>query len=160
MNHLYRGALAAAAMLAASAAVGPAVAQDFNAAPNFGSVNLRAGFTPDPRVVAVRAGGELDASGLSSSCRGFISNAPDVRLNYTPGNYPLIISVASSADTTLVVNGPDGSWYCDDDGGVNGLNPSLRFNDPQGGRYEIWVGTYRSGRLEGARLHISEVSSQ
>ena len=37
MNHLHRGALAAAALLAASAAVGPAVAQDFNAAPNYGN---------------------------------------------------------------------------------------------------------------------------
>ena len=73
---------------------------------------------------------------------------------------PLIISVASSADTTLVVNAPDGSFYCDDDGGVNGSNPSVRFNNPQSGRYEIWVGTYRSGSPQAARLHISEVSSQ
>lgn len=160
MKILHRGAIAAAAMLATSVTMVPAMAQDFNAAPNYGTVNLRSGFTPDPRIVAVRAGGSLDASGISNSCRGYISNAPDLRLNYSAGNYPLIISVASGADTTLVVNGPDGSWYCDDDGGVDGLNPSLRFNDPQGGRYEIWVGTYRSGSLENARLHISEVSSQ
>jgi hypothetical protein len=160
MTRLHRAALAISATLATSIALLPAAAQDFNAAPNFGTVTLNAGFTPDPRVTAVRAGGSLDASGLSSSCRGFISNAPDVRLNYRSGSYPLILSVASGADTTLVVNGPDGSWYCDDDGGVNGLNPALRFNNPQSGRYEIWVGTYRSGNLESARLHISEVSSQ
>ena len=160
MTRLHRAAVAASAVLAASIALVPVAAQDFNAAPNFGTVNLRAGFTPDPRVVAVRAGGNLDASGISGSCRGFISNAPDVRLNYTNGSYPLILSVASGADTTLVVNAPDGSWYCDDDGGVNGLNPAIRFNNPQGGQYDIWVGTYRSGNLESARLHISEVRSQ
>ena len=54
-----------------------------------------------------------------------------MRLNYRAGSYPLIISVASRSDTTLVVNGPDGSWYCDDDGGNYGLNsgPALRLAD-------------------------------
>ena len=31
-----------------------------------------------------------------------------------------------SSDTTLVVNGPDGRWYCDDDGGNGSLNPALQ----------------------------------
>jgi len=83
-----------------------------------------------------------------------------VRLNYNAGSYPLIISVRSNADTTLVVNGPDGSWYCDDDGGNQGLNPSIRFNGPSSGRYEIWVGTYGNSSLQPAELHISEVYSQ
>ncbi|WP_114953400.1 peptidase S1 [Sphingosinicella terrae] len=141
-------------------AVLPAAAQDFNAAPNYGTLNLEAGFANDPRVIAVRSGGELNAANLSSSCAGFISNAPDVRLNYTAGSLPLIISVDASADTTLVVNGPDGSWYCDDDGGERGLNPSLRFNSPQSGRYEIWIGTYGSASLEPGQLHISELESR
>lgn len=151
---------AAGAALAAVATAGIAVAQDFNANPNYGTLNLTAGFLPDPQVVQLQSGGSLNAQNLSSSCRGFISNAPDVRLNYTAGQYPLILSVASGTDTTLVVNGPDGSWYCDDDGGVNGLNPGIRFNNPQGGRYEIWVGTYGSASLANAQLHISEISSQ
>ena len=138
----------------------PAAAQDVNAAPNFGEVKLVAGFTPDPRVVALRAGGNVDAQSLSSSCRGFVTNAPDVRLDYTAGSFPLIISVSADSDTTVIVNAPDGQFYCDDDGGINGLNPSVRFNSPQSGRYEIWVGTYASGQLQPARLHISEVSSQ
>ena len=141
-------------------AVSSTAAQDFDAAPNYGTINLEAGFPNDPRVIAVRSGGELNAANLSSSCRGFISNAPDVRLNYQAGSLPLIISVDAEADTTLVVNGPDGSWYCDDDGGEEGLNPSLRFNRPQSGRYEIWVGTYGSASLEPAQLHISELRSR
>ena len=59
-----------------------------------------------------------------------------------------------------MVNAPDGSWYCDDDGGVNGMNPSIRFNRPASGRYEIWVGTYGSATTQPAQLHISEVGSQ
>ena len=104
----------------------------------------------------------IDASqAVSPSCRGYITNAPDVRLNFQGGsNLPLILSVNSGADTTLVVNGPDGSWYCSDDEGVNGMNPMVRFNSPQSGRYEIWVGTYGSASLAPAQLHISELYSQ
>lgn len=133
---------------------------NYNANPNYGALTLRGGFTPDPQVVSLLAGGTIDASALSSSCRGMITSAPDVRLFFTPGSLPLILSVASNSDTTLVVNGPDGSWYCDDDGGVNGLNPSLRFNNPQAGRYEIWVGTYHQGAAQPAQLNISELYSQ
>lgn len=146
---------------AALAVMAPAAtAQDFDAQPNFGTVNLRTGFTPDPRVVAVRSGGSIDVQTLSGNCRGFISNAPDVRLNFEAGNLPLILSVNSNADTTLVVNGPDGQWYCDDDGGNRGLNPALRFDKPASGRYEIWIGTYGNSSYQEAQLHISELYSQ
>ena len=146
----------AAAMLVAA----PALAQDFDAEPNYGTVNLVSGFTPDPYVVRLQSGGDIDTSRLNNNCRGFISNAPDVRLNYDAGSLPLYISVNSSADTTLVINGPDGSWYCDDDGGTRGLNPSIRFETPQSGRYELWVGTYGSAELRNAQLNISELYSQ
>lgn len=159
---LFRSFLIGSTVLLAAASLpaAQAVAQDFNGRPNFGTLNLRAGFTPDPQTVAVRSGGSLNAESLSSNCRGFISNAPDVRLNYSAGSYPLILSVNSGADTTIVVNAPDGSWYCDDDGGARGMNPALRFNNPQSGRYEIWVGTYGNSSTQPATLHVSEVSSQ
>ena len=133
---------------------------DYSASPNYGTESLSAGFEPDPRVVSLQSGGSIPASNISPGCSGYIAGAPDVRLNYRAGEYPLILSAASSSDTTLVVNGPDGNWYCDDDGGVNGLNPALRFGSPQSGQYDIWVGTYGSGTLQAARLHISEVDSQ
>ena len=152
--------LAMAASAAAIFAI-PAAAQNMNGRPNFGTVTLRTGFTPDPRVVSVVSGGNIAASRIQSGCAGFISGNPDARLVFTTdGDLPLIISVDSDSDTTLVVNGPDGEWHCDDDGGVNGLNPSIRFNSPQSGRYEIWVGSYRSGVNARGRLHISEVRSQ
>jgi hypothetical protein len=147
--------LAAAALTCTSAAL----AQNTALRANYGELELSAGFTPDPQVVNLSAGGTISAQRAGSGCRGFITNAPDVRLHYDAGNYPLIISVDAGADTTLVVNGPDGSFYCDDDSG-EGTNPSVRLNNPQSGRYEIWVGTYASGRTQPARLHISEVSSQ
>ena len=138
----------------------PAAAQDPSGASLNGQTTLTSGFTPDPHVVNVVAGGTINASGVGSNCAGFVAANPDYKVNYTAGSLPLIISVASSADTTLVINGPDGRWYCDDDGGVNGANPSIRFNNPQSGRYDIFVGTYRSGTPQPARLHVSEVGSQ
>lgn len=138
----------------------PVAAQDVEADPNYGTIELSAGFTPDPYGVDLESGGDIDASGLGQPCTGYISDAPDVRLVYSIGNYPLMISVQSGADTTLVVNAPDGQWYCDDDGGNIGANPSVRFNNPMSGRYEIWVGTYGSASLAPAQLQISELYSQ
>ena len=154
--------LVAASALALSA--GAALAQDYNQNPTYGSVQLTSGFTPDPYQVNLQSGGSINAATAlgqqNSACVGNIASAPDYRLNYTNGRYPLIISVASSADTTLVINGPDGRWYCDDDGGVNGLNPMVRFNTPASGQYDIWVGTYGGNNLNPATLNISEVTSQ
>ena len=146
--------LAAAATLATTASAQP----NFNANPSFGTINLSAGFADDPRVIAVTAGGRLSAQSIDPDCRGSVANSPDVRLNYTAGgSLPLIISVDSNADTTLAVNGPDGTWYCDDD--TNGTNPVVRFNSPQSGRYDIYVGHYQEGSRIPARLYISEVTS-
>lgn len=154
--------LAAGAAVIAVATAGVAAAQNYGLQPAYGTVNLNAGFTPDPVNVNVLSGGRIDAQqAISGSCRGFIADAPDVRLNYRAGtSLPLIISVNSSADTTLVVNGPDGQWYCDDDGGNAGLNPSLRFGSPQSGQYDIWIGTYGNASNQQATLSISELYTQ
>ncbi len=145
-----------AAGIAAASFAGLAAAQDWSLQPTFGTVNLNSGFTPDPYTVAITAGGTIEASNLSSSCRGMIANAPDFRLNFSAGSMPLYISAYSSADTTLVVNGPDGSWYCNDD--TNGLDPSLGWGNPQSGQYDIWIGTYGTNSdLASSTLHISEL---
>ena len=147
---------AGVAALALAAVAGTAVAQDTSASPVSGSVTLNAGFDPDPYRVSVTPGGSIDAqSEVSSQCRGYISNAADFELTYRAGNWPLIIEVEASADTTLVINGPDGQWYCDDDSG-DGSNPRIRFGNPQGGVYDIWVGTY-SGGLASGTLLITEL---
>ena len=145
-------------VLTAAYPAGSVFAQDISASPTFGTLSLSAGFQPDPTFVSLTAGGGIYA-GAMSNCRGYIANSPDVRLLYTSGSFPLIISVDSASDTTLVVNAPNGSWYCDDDSG-EGTNPSIRFSSPLGGRYEIWVGTYSSTGYASANLSISEIYSQ
>ncbi|PIW28324.1 MAG: peptidase S1 [Rhodobacterales bacterium CG15_BIG_FIL_POST_REV_8_21_14_020_59_13] len=151
---------AAASALAVFAMAGAAEAQDWRLNPSYGSVSLVSGFSPDPYLVSLQSGGSIDASrSIGGSCRGFVANAPDYRLNYQAGNVlPLIISVSSNSDTTLVINAPDQRWYCDDDGG-QGLNPSLRWNSPMTGQYDIYVGTYGNASYQNATLSISELRS-
>jgi hypothetical protein len=154
---MLRTIITAAALTAGLTSI--ASAQNFGLNPTYGTLNLSAGFNNDPRAVNLQSGGSIPASNLSSSCRGYIADAPDVRVNYSAGSLPLIFSVASGADTTLVVNGPDGRWYCDDDSG-NGTNPSLRWGSPPSGQYDVWVGTYASASLQNATLYVSELTSQ
>jgi hypothetical protein len=130
--------------------------------PAFGTVNLNAGFTPDPHTMGISAGGSYDASGLAASCTGWIAQAPDYRVNWTAGSsgLPLLFSVDAEADTTLVINDAQGNWVCDDDGGANNLNPAITFTAPASGQYDVWVGTFSSGDLQKSTLHVSEIETQ
>ncbi|MCC5980855.1 MAG: peptidase S1 [Oceanicaulis sp.] len=151
---------AATAILGVAILAAGASAQNYSLNPLYGTVNLSGGFAPDPYVINVQSGGTINAAQtLGGACVGYIADAPDVRLNFSAGSLPLIISVNSSADTTLVINAPDGRWYCDDDGG-NGLNPSIRWGSPMSGQYDIWIGTWGSASNASAQLHISELYSQ
>jgi len=142
----------------ALALAGPAMAQDYNATPNFGELHLSPGFTPDPGLIAMRAGGDLNAADKFKGCTGYITNAPDIRLYWDgTGSLSLKISAVSNADTTLVVNAPDGQFYCSDDEGDDS-NPSLTLT-PVAGRYEIWVGTFNSGDSKPAVVSVSELTS-
>lgn len=134
-----------------------AAAQDISATPVYGTLDLSSGFSPDPQVRSLSAGGSHRTS--LGGCDAYIySAAPDYDLNYRAGSLPLIISATSDSDVLLLVNTPDGRWHCDDDSG-DGLDPMLTFSSPQSGNYNIWVGTYsnRSENLPAARLFISEL---
>ena len=85
----------------------------------------------------------------------WITDAPDFRLNYTAGNLPLTFYVRSKADTTLLINLPDGTTIADDDSDGN-LNPVLKLSRPRSGEYDIWVGTITQENAA-ATLHISEL---
>lgn len=144
-----------AVALMALAPFGAAVAQNMSLPANYGEIILNSGFTPDPYVVDVVAGGNIDAAGIGGACRGSISSAPDFQITYRAGSLPLAIRTRSGADTTLVVNGPDGRWYCDDDSFGN-LNAQVFFSNPQSGVYDIWVGRFNGGTAP-AQLLITEL---
>lgn len=121
----------------------------------YGTHSISGGFMPDPWVLNVQSGGPLSASdAVSSDCRGYVTEAPTAELNYS-GSGTLHLYTAGSSDTTLVVNAPDGSWRCDDDGG-DGVNAGLTFSG--GGVYDVYVGSYSSGGGASTRLMASELS--
>jgi hypothetical protein len=128
---------------------------DWSADPTYGSVELSAGFMPDPYQIAISAGGSNYAGSYCMSCAGYVATAPDLDVYYNAGGYPLYIYVQSNSDTTLLINGPDGEWYGSDD--VMGANPMVIFNPPQSGLYDIWVGTYSSGSYQNSTLYVSEM---
>jgi len=137
---------------------------DLTAQALFGERRLAAGFLPDPEVFTVQAGGEIDANMavdtthlISGYCAGYITRTPSIEIGYDAAGGPLYISAASEVDTTLVVNGPDGAWYCDDDSG-QGSNPMLEFQSAESGVYDVFIGVF-SEQNEGAdaTVFVSEI---
>jgi hypothetical protein len=133
--------------------VGRAEAQNINLRPTFGSVTLKSGFLPDPYVKQLVAGGPIRTN--LGGVGAWVANAPDFKLYYTAGRFPLTIYAISRIDTTLLINQPDGTWIADDDSGGN-LNPLIRWARPQSGRYDIYVGTFNQGNGQ-ATLYITEL---
>ena len=135
---------------------------DVTAAARFGSGRLEAGFLPDPFTVALEAGGPNQADqGLGEAvvaegyCAGYVTREPSYELSFEAGDGPLFVSATGDSDLTLVVNAPDGAWYCNDD--FEGFDPALEFSGAQSGVYDIYVGTYSSGDPVPASLFISEL---
>ncbi|MFV1988524.1 MAG: S1C family serine protease, partial [Gemmatimonadota bacterium] len=119
----------------------------YTADPYFGVVNLRAGFSPDPNVSEIVAGGPVDASYLGGDCVGFAAEAPDVRLSWSGASDELRIffTADEDEDTSLLINLPDGTWICNDDAGS--LDPLIILDNPPEGQYDIWVGSYQRGQF-------------
>ena len=133
------------------------IAQDFSLEASLGVLDLTAGFEDDPVVVPIAAGGQKNAAELGVECHGLIADRPDVSINYSSGEYDLNFAVFSENDTTLVINSPTGDWFCNDD--YNSLNPGISFEDPESGRYDIWIGVYsEEDELSMAQLLVSEAS--
>ena len=143
--------VAAVAVMAAA----PALAQDASQDPVFGQATLAAGFDDGaPLQRRFRGGGPNDASHLPGACTGNVGTPPDFRVTYSAGGQPLIFRSVSGADTALVINGPDGRWYCDDDS-FGDLDAEYRFDRPQSGVYDIWIAVI-NGREADATLVVSE----
>jgi hypothetical protein len=122
------------------------------AAPAHGTLTLAPGFAPEE--VAVEAGGGDAVSVFGSGCAGYIANGePDLNVLFGEGVSALAFYAESEDDTTLLVNLPDGSWRCSDD--EVGRNPGLEIEAPEGGLYNVWVGTYAQGGGAPATLHVA-----
>ena len=109
---------------------------------------IREGFPVDPNIHNVTAGGNLDLNQCASlPGKGWVTGQPDFVVNYQTKNggrssFTLTFRTKSQTDTVLLINGPDGKWYYNDDGG-EALNAKLSFSRAAPGRYNVWVGTLR-----------------
>jgi len=129
---------------------------DYTATANYGEANLSAGFAPDPYSVGMTTGGAVDVSYLGSSCSGFATKAPDLRINFGGDGASLlrIYFVGSNGDSTIVINDPYGNFYCVDDS-FGTVNPTIDFNNPAGGSYEVWVGSSSANTTVSGTLYMT-----
>jgi hypothetical protein len=129
---------------------------DYTANANYGEANLGAGFTPDPYPVGMTSGGKVGVAYLGASCTGFASVAPDLRLNFGGGGASLlrIYFIGGNGDAAMVVNDPFGNFYCVDDS-FGTVNPTMDFNNPAGGTYDVWIGSSVSGTTIAGTLYVT-----
>lgn len=131
---------------------------NYQAAAAYGEANLSNGFSPDPYSVGVTVGGSVDVSYLGGSCSGFADAAPTLRVNFGGGATLLrIYAIGSSGDASFVVNDPYGNFYCVDDS-FGTVNPTIDFNNPAGGSYDVWLCSASSGSMISGTLYLTENS--
>jgi len=129
-------------------------------ASNFGRFSMSMGFQPDPTTIRVTSGGDLNAAAGGPGCAGWVTAQPDVIIDFTAMTGFLRFAFRpddSREDATLVINDPQGDWYCNDD--AVGLMPMVDFADARPGQYDIWVGSYESGAYVTGSLLVTELSS-
>lgn len=120
---------------------------DFLQEPGFGSVTVSPDELSEPYFSELTSGGSVDVAYLGENCVGFAATNPDFRIQLSEamtGLNILFFAGDENADTTLIVNAPDGAWHCNDDVGLNSLDPGMMFDTAPAGQYDVWVGSYNS----------------
>lgn len=113
----------------------------------FITIDLEAGYPLDPLVVSLNGGGNIPASVYGDLCSGFIAENPTVTLNWAGETDFVEAFFYSDHDPVLVVETPTGDYLCNDDANDLLLDPVLQLDNPEQGRYNIWVGSYAPNQL-------------
>lgn len=132
---------------------------DETPAPIFEDIIIGNEFGPDPLVVSGMSGGKVPANKLAQRtetptgpCKGFFDREPDHTLQLTSKFDYLKLQVQSPKDTTLIIEGPGGSW-CNDD--LEDKNPGIT-GQWLPGEYKVWIGSYDENDYLPYRLKITE----
>lgn len=149
-------AAAAAQAAAAQAAAGAGAAAAAAGGSNFGTVQLNAGFVPDPHTASGTSGGSIDATTWQAGCNGFVTTQPDHLFVAATAFANLRVMAHSTGDITLVVQKPDGTYLCNDD--TDGTDPLVEGAFPAG-TYKVWIGSYQAGTNSPYTLGFSELAS-
>ena len=112
----------------------------------------------------VTAAGTVPAFELPADdtfCAGFIGEEPDFSFDLEAEGDRLRVYFEAQADSTLVVQLPDGTYLCNDDA-VTGdnLNPLVEIPAPAGGRYNVFVGRVQQDEPVTGELFVVESSTQ
>ncbi|MEI8255323.1 MAG: hypothetical protein WCJ30_06570 [Deltaproteobacteria bacterium] len=128
--------------------------------PAFGRVVLHLPLQHAETRTARIANATVDASSVqgTGACRGWIAPAPSFVVNIPRPQPFLRFFLNSAADTTLLIQYPDGHLACADDS-FNTLQPSIEGAFPAG-NYVVWAGIYRSGMERPFRLSITADQTQ
>jgi hypothetical protein len=134
---------------------------DYEADPLYGLADLQRGFSPDPYIVGVGAGGTFDTSAVNLAC-GFTTNAPTFVFSLSGGaseGFLRIYFVPSDdgMDTRLIIHTPNQEWICkDNSSNSNGTDPVFDIEYAASGKYAIWVGMPQSDTYAPGMLFITE----
>lgn len=118
---------------------------DTSRIPTYGSVELAAGFLPDPYFAPASGGGSIAVGGdaLPPDCIGYTDEAPAFRVSWGGRSTRLrllFIPIApENADAALIVRAPNGEWACNIDSDPWDNRPLVEFIQPGMGDYLIWV---------------------
>ncbi|MCO6450161.1 MAG: META domain-containing protein [Caldilineales bacterium] len=93
-------------------------------------------------------------------CTGYISDTPDMVIDWTGDASKLAFFFEGDQDATLIVIGPDGRVLCNDDAvaGEN-LNPLILVDAPQNGRYGVVVGRLNTDEPLNGKITVTAVES-
>jgi serine protease Do len=128
----------------------------------YGEIEVSSGFAPDPMPLTVTSGGPIDVRYLGDECRGFAEPNPDYQVHYVSGAMSMLrfyfVADGGSYDTALIINDATGQWHCNDDS-YGTSSPTIDFSPPDGGYYDIWVGSYYADSFISGTLYITELDS-
>ncbi len=141
----------------------PATAKmDYNKTPTYGSISLNnTTLGADPHKLTITSGGAVNSNYLGGDCSGFVSEAPDYRVSWNGTTSKIAFyfeAKTAGQDATILVNLPDGSWRCNDDISSDELNPMVIIENPATGQYDIWVGSYETGKFIEGTLMVTDVN--
>lgn len=97
------------------------------------------------------AGGPREAARVGPGCAGFISDGPDHLLEVMEP-MELTVRADAEADTSLVIVGPNGRVFCNDD--LEGWTPAVRALFDRG-LYRVFVGAHDETRAPDYTLTVS-----
>ena len=127
---------------------------------NFGTVRVTS--SPDEAVEGYTAGSvplfailNVRQDDNNEPCVGYAERDPDHILQVSAPLSDITIAVESNGgDTTLMIEAPDSTIYCSDDG--NDADAVITGQNWGSGDYKIWVGTFDAGQRYDYTLEIHQ----